>query len=116
MLICHDSYYKSNDNLKFKDYLILRNGSSIELEDLELNDIYYYSEDLGIVMVYNTKITGIYNSAIPNQEVPVSVEISGKQYEIESADAFKSLSSTGKFIFKERMWQKIVIFLENKLV
>lgn len=89
--------YKSNDNLKFKDYLILRNGSSIELEDLELNDIYYYSEDLGIVMVYNTKITGVYNSAIPNQEVPVSVEISGKQYEIESADAFKSLSSTGKF-------------------
>ena len=89
--------YNSNDNLKFDDYLILRNGTSIDVEDLELNDVYYFSKDLGIVMVYNTKITGVYNSAIPNQEVPVSVEISGKQYEIESADAFKALSSTGKF-------------------
>lgn len=89
--------YNSNDNLKFDDYLILRNGTSIDVEDLEVNDVYYFSKDLGIVMVYNTKITGVYNSAIPNQEVPVSVEISGKQYEIESADAFKVLSSTGKF-------------------
>ena len=89
--------YNSNDNLKFDDYLILRNGTSIDVEDLEVNDVYYFSKDLGIVMVYNTKITGVYNSAIPNQEVPVSVEISGKQYEIESADAFKALSSTGKF-------------------
>lgn len=89
--------YKSKDKLQFEDYLILRNGSSIEKDDLEINDVYYYSEDLGIVMVYNTKITGIYNSATPNQEVPASVEISGKVYEIESAEAFKSLSSTGKF-------------------
>ena len=92
--------YKSVESLRVsnvEDYLILRNGSSIEVEDLEQNDIYYYSEDLGIIMVYNTKITGVYNSATPNQEVPVSVEISGKNYEIESADAFKVLSSSGQF-------------------
>ena len=92
--------YKSIESLKVSDvdnYLILRNGSSITSDDLEINDIYYYSTDLGIMMVYNTKITGVYNSATPNQEVPVSVEISGKNYEIESAEAFKSLSSSGQF-------------------
>ena len=80
-----------------ENYLILKNGNIIDYLEVEDYDIYYYSTDLGIIMVYDTKITGVYNSATPNQEVPVSINVSGKNYEIESADAFKLLSSTGKF-------------------
>lgn len=80
-----------------EDYLILKDGNIIDYLDVEDYDVYYYSTELGIIMVYNTKVTGVYNNAIPNQEVPVSIEISGKTYEIESAEAFKVLSSTGKF-------------------
>lgn len=80
-----------------EDYLILKNGNVINYLEVEDYDVYYYSTELSIIMVYNTKVTGVYNNAVPNQEVPVSVEISGKNYEIESAEAFKALSSTGKF-------------------
>lgn len=92
--------YSSEQDLKNKienieDYLIIKNGNIIKIDELEQYDIYYYIKDLKMLMVYNTKITGIYNSASPNQEVPISINISGKDYEIESSDAFKSLSSTG---------------------
>lgn len=79
------------------DYLIIKDGNTITVDELSKYDVYYYSKELKIVMVYNTKITGVYNSATPNQESPISVDISGKTYQIESGDAFKDLSSTGKF-------------------
>ena len=79
------------------DCLIIKNGNTIDKNELEKNDVFYYSKDLDIVMVYNTKITGVYNSATPNQESPITVEISGKMYEIESAEAFQLLSSTGLY-------------------
>lgn len=85
------------------EYIILKNGSIINSSELETYDVYYYSKDLKILMVYNTKITGVYTEAIPNQEIPVSVTISGKSYEIESGDAFKMLSSSGKYKYGDTL-------------
>lgn len=86
-----------------EDYIILRDGAIIESSELELYDVYYFSKDLNILMVYNTKITGVYTKATPNQEIPVSVEISGKSYEIESGDAFKMLSSSGRYKYGDTL-------------
>ena len=79
------------------NYTVLRDGNTIDVTELETNDVYYYSTELEILMAYSTKITGVYNSATPNQETPISVDISGKIYEIEGGEAFQSLSSTGQF-------------------
>lgn len=94
--------YSTTSNLIAKvpdinDYIILKKGNIITTEDIEKNDVFYLSKDLKIIMVYNTKITGVYNSATPNQEVPITVEISGNIYEIESGEAFQALSSTGLY-------------------
>lgn len=81
----------------FDQYLIMRKGGTISSDDLDMYDVYYFSKNLKIMMVYNTKVTGVYNSAVPNQEVPVSVDISGKTYEIEGGEAFSALSTAGKY-------------------
>lgn len=79
------------------EYLILKNGNEITPEELDKNDVYYFYQNLKILMAYDLKVTGVYNSASPNQDAPATIDVSGKVYEIESAEAFKDLSSTGKY-------------------
>lgn len=74
---------------------IMRNGKEVTENDIAANDIAYYIPDIGIVLVYSNKITGIYEKATPNKDTPVSVTVSGKEYNIESAAAFNKLSSGG---------------------
>lgn len=95
------------------NYLILKNGNIIESTDLEKYDVFYYSEDLGIILVYNDKITGVYKSAFPNQELPITVEVSGVTYEIEGMDAFKTLSSTGLYKYGDKI--TLLLGLDGKI-
>lgn len=74
---------------------IMRNGKEVTENDITANDIAYYISDIGIVLVYSNKITGVYEKAAPNKDTPVSVTVSGKEYNIESAAAFNKLSSGG---------------------
>lgn len=79
------------------DYLMMKNGNIITVDELDKNDVYYFYQNLKILMAYDTKVTGVYSSATPNQDAPAMVEVSGKVYEIESTDAFRDLSSSGIF-------------------
>lgn len=74
---------------------IMRNGNEVTENDIAANDIAYYIADIGIVLVYSNKITGVYEKATPNKDTPVSITVSGKEYNIESATAFNKLSSGG---------------------
>ncbi len=74
---------------------IMRNGKEVTENDVAANDIAYYISDIGIVLVYSNKITGVYEKATPNKDTPVSITVSGKEYNIESAAAFNKLSSGG---------------------
>lgn len=112
-------YIYSSSNLllsqipDINEYLILKNGDIVDNTNLVSNDVYYFSKDLKIMLVYDTKITGIYNKAIPNQEVPISVEISGNIYEIEGGEAFALLSSAGKFKYGDSV--TILLGLDRKV-
>lgn len=76
---------------------VLRNGNSATVKDINTNDILYYSQSLNILWAYNKQITGIYESASPNKDQPSSVTVSGKQYSLETTNAFNKLSSKGIF-------------------
>lgn len=76
---------------------ITRNGASAAEADIINYDIVYYLKDLNAVMAYNTKITGIYEKATPNRDIPTSVTVSGKEYELEGSAAFNKLYSGGTF-------------------
>ena len=75
----------------------MRDGTKVSAGDLAVNDIVYYSEDLNMVLAYTTKVTGIYEKAIPTKDTPSTVVISGKEYGVEGVAAFNALSSNGSF-------------------
>lgn len=89
--------YSLNDKESLKDFIVLKKGKISNVEELKQNDIYYYSSNLGLLLAYEEKVTGIYENAIPNKELLKQVIISGNTYNVESSLAFSKLSTVGEF-------------------
>lgn len=75
----------------------MRDGNKVTASSIVADDIIYYSEALNMVLAYSTKVSGIYQSASPSRDNPVSVTISGITYDVEGVDAYNDLSSSGSF-------------------
>lgn len=76
---------------------LLRNGNKATVSDININDILYYSDSLNTIWAYNKKITGVYESAYPNQDQPSEITVSGIDYSLETVTAFNKLCSKGTF-------------------
>ncbi len=76
---------------------VTRDGEKSSVSALQPYDIAYYVRDLNMILAYSKKITGIYEKATPNKDLPTSVVVSGVTYELESVAAFNALSSNGMF-------------------
>lgn len=74
---------------------LIRNGEQVSANEIKINDIIYYSENLNTVFAYAKAVTGIYEKALPNKDTPTSVVVSGTEYQIESLTAFNKLCSAG---------------------
>ena len=74
---------------------IMRSGNKVSASDIQINDIIYYSEDLNMILAYTDKVTGVYEKASPTKDSPTIVTVSGKEYTVESVEAFDALSSSG---------------------
>ena len=77
----------------------MRNGHSASLNDLQAYDIAYFLPDLNMILAYSDKVTGIYQNAFPNKDMPQTITLSGKEYTIESGSAFSALASGGAFAY-----------------
>lgn len=76
---------------------VFRSGAESTASAVSVNDIVYYSEPLNVIFAYTDKVTGVYEKASPTKDSPEKVTISGKEYSVESVDAFKDLSSGGAY-------------------
>lgn len=76
---------------------VMRSGNKVAASEIQINDIIYYSKDLNMVLAYTDKVTGVYEKASPTKDSPTNVTISGKEYTVESVEAFNALSSSGTF-------------------
>ncbi len=74
---------------------IMRNGIATDANGLQTYDIAYYLSDLDMVLAYSNQVTGVYEKATPNTDIPSSITVSGKEYPIEGSSAFRKLSSGG---------------------
>lgn len=83
--------------LGLTDPTVMKNGQSVGVSAVAANDILYYSPALNIVWCYDDSVTGVYTAATPNQDMPRSITVSGKEYQIETMEAFRKLSSGGTF-------------------
>ncbi len=76
---------------------IYRNDEAATAADISEWDIYYYSKPLKTVWVYSKKVSGKYESALPDKSAPTSVVVSGKTYAVETSGVAHRLSSAGNF-------------------
>ena len=74
---------------------VYRDGSRSSMGSILTFDVAYYSKPTNTVWAYSKKVSGIYEKALPNQDAPSSIAISGNTYQIGSAAAYSSLSSVG---------------------
>ncbi len=94
--IYSSDWYKRYTN-STSGLIVIRNGEKVDVSSVKTNDVLYYSKELNTVFAYAKTVTGIYEEAKPNKETPSSVVVSGREYEIESVEAFTKLSSAGNF-------------------
>lgn len=76
---------------------VMRDGVKSSRSAVGANDIVYYLKDINTVFAYSRKVTGVYEKATPNKDMPSSVTVSGTEYTLESAAAFDKLSSNGSY-------------------
>lgn len=88
------SIIKNTYNLS-NDAVFMRNGKVVSASAIEVNDIIYISNAMDLVWAYSNKVTGIYESALPNKDNVSQIILSGVTYDIESSDAFNKLVTGG---------------------
>ena len=76
---------------------ITRDGISVSANDIQNYDVVYYLPDMDMVMAYSNKVSGIFEKATPNRDIPTSITVSGKEYTLEGSTAFNKLYSGGSF-------------------
>lgn len=75
--------------------VVFRDGEKQDVSAVQGGDVLYYLPELSMVFAYHERVIGVYEKALPNQDAPQSVVISGVEYQLESAEAFRKLSSLG---------------------
>lgn len=75
--------------------IIMRDGKTCTISDIQAYDILYFVPQINIAFAYTTKVTGVYDKALPNKDNPTEIEVSGTTYKVEGSTAFKKLSSSG---------------------
>lgn len=78
---------------------VVKNGRKAEFSEINLLDVVYLIPDVGLALVYDNKVTGVYEDASPNKDMISSVTVSGNSYALKGAEAINKLRSGGTYNF-----------------
>ncbi len=83
----------AGETLPISPTTVYRNGELSSSAELNINDVYYYSESLNSIWIYTTKASGRITAVSPNAAAPTAVTVAGVTYEIGSTDVAYRISS-----------------------
>ena len=102
--------YTENDThlegieIDYNDLTVYKDNKTMSIADIEINDVVYYNTQTNTMDVYDKKVTGIYNEAIPSKAYIESVNVGGNVYNINSKVDKSSLdASNGSFEIGDRV-------------
>ena len=102
--------YTENDThlegieIDYNDLTVYKDNKTMSVADIEVNDVVYYNTKTNTMDVYDKKVTGIYNEAIPSKAYVASVNVGGNVYSINSGVDKSSLdASHGSFAIGDRV-------------
>lgn len=78
-------------------FTIIKNGSKATFSDIKMYDVVYlvknpHNSSKNFLLVYDNKITGTYDEALPNKNTVNKIKILGKEIEIETSTAASKLN------------------------
>lgn len=83
---------------------VYKDNKTVNVSDIEVNDVIYYNTNTNVMDVYDKKITGIYNEAMPSKAYVTSVNVGGNIYSINQNVSTSSLdASNTSFAIGERV-------------
>ncbi|WMJ88100.1 S-layer homology domain-containing protein [Anaerocolumna sp. MB42-C2] len=91
-----DNDWKSQIPFFLGEATFYKDGTLGTLNDIQQNDVVYYSKNLKSVWAYDNKVTGSIQTILPNRLAPTSVKLGGKEYSLGSNDMSVAFSSLGK--------------------
>ena len=74
-----------------------RNGSLSNLGAIQENDLIYWNQSMNTLWVTSDKVMGVIQALEPTASSPTSVQVLGRTYPIESAQAAYALSDLGTY-------------------
>lgn len=96
--------YLEGIKIDYDDLTVYKDNKTAAIADIKVNDVVYYNKQTNTMDVYDKKITGIYNKAIPSKAYVTSVDVGGNTYNINSkVDTSMLDASQGSFAIGERV-------------
>ncbi len=96
--------YLEGISIDYDDLTVYKDNRTVTVADIEVNDVVYYNTQTNTMDVYNKKVTGVYNEAIPSKAHITSVNVGGNVYSINSRVSTSKLdASEGSFEIGERV-------------
>ncbi len=96
--------YIEGIKIDYEDLTVYKNNKTVTVADIKVNDVVYYDKQENTMDVYDKKVTGIYNEAIPSKAYVTSVNVGGNIYSINSkVDTSKLDASQNSFKIGERV-------------
>ena len=89
--------WRSSIPFSLEGVTVNRNGAASNLGAIQENDVIYWNQSMRTLWVSSEKVMGIIQSLEPSASSPTSVQVLGRTYEIESAQAALALSDLGTY-------------------
>lgn len=90
--------------IDYDDLTVYKDNKTASVADIEVNDVIYYNTQTNTMDVYNKKVTGIYNEALPSKAYVTSVDVGGNVYSInQRVDTSALDASSGSFAIGDRV-------------
>lgn len=80
-------------------FVVIRNGEKATFSDIKMNDVVYlitnpFKQNSSILLVYDNKISGTYDEALPSKNAVSKINLQGTEYEIETSQATSKLNDS----------------------
>ncbi len=90
--------------IDYNDLTVYKDNKTASVADIEVNDVIYYNTQTNTMDVYNKKVTGIYNEALPSKAYVTSIDVGGNVYSInQRVDTSALDASSGSFAIGDRV-------------
>ena len=92
----NDDKYLEGTPINYDGLTVYKGNKTASVADIQINDVVYYNTKTNIMDVYNKKISGIYNEALPSKAYVTSVNVGGNIYQLNPNVSTSSLDASNQ--------------------